>query len=466
MAGRRGPNHISTQRIRIAELAKKSPTMVLTTLAHHIDLQWMYEAYILTRKDGAVGVDEITHEMYKENLNENLKALLERCKSGRYRAQLLKRAYIPKDDGQKRPIGITAFEDKILQRALTMVLEQVYEQDFYDFSYGFRPGRSQHQALEAMRDATWKVSGGWVLSVDIKGYFDTIDHQHLRNFLDLRVRDGVIRRTIDKWLRAGVLEEGEISYSDVGTPQGGVISPLISNIFLHHLLDDWFVKQVCPKMKGSAELFRFADDFIMVFSSEEDARRVHRVLIKRFEKYGLEIHPEKTKLIDFRRPVYMTNRKVPHEKKPGVVDFLGFTLYWGKSRNGKWMITRKTNGKRLRRCIRKIKSWCRKNRHRKLMEQHKILSQKLEGHYQYFGVTGNMRKVKEFHQAVRMIWKRWLSRRSQQRHLTWEAYFNKLDANPLPKPHLPKSVFNSQRTSLSEEPYESTFKYGSVGGVR
>lgn len=443
MAGRSGPNHISTERIRIAELARRKPGMVLTTLAHHIDLQWMYEAYILARKDGAVGVDGVTGDRYKENLHENLKALLEAFKSGRYRAHPVKRAYITKDDGSQRPIGITTFEDKILQRANAMVLEQVYEQDFYEFSYGFRPGKSQHQALEAVREGARKVSGGWVLSVDIKGYFDSIDHHHLRNFLDLRVRDGVIRRTIDKWLRAGTLEAGEISYTEVGTPQGGVISPLISNIFLHHLLDKWFVELVCPRLRASAKLFRYADDFIIVFAREEDARRTHRVLVKRFEKYGLTIHPEKTKLVDFRRPRSRATTKVPRDKGPGVIDFLGFTLYWGKSRKGNWVITRKTADKRLRRCIKVITSWCRENRHRKRMEQYRILCDKLKGHYQYFGVTGNMRMLSLFFHAVKRAWKKWLSRRSEQRHLSWVEFYRKLEANPLPPPHIPKSVYRS-----------------------
>ncbi len=443
MAGRRGPNHIITERIRIAEKARKAPGMVLTTLAHHIDLQWMYEAYILTRKDGAVGVDEVTGQMYKENLNQNLKSLLEGFKSGSYRAQPVKRAYIPKDDGKLRPVGVTAFEDKILQRAVVMVLEQVYEQDFYDFSYGFRPGKSQHQALEALREAARKVCGGWVLTVDIKGYFDNISHKYLRKFLDLRVRDGVIRRMIDKWLRAGICEAGRVSYTEIGTPQGGVISPLISNIFLHHLLDKWFVEQVCPRLKGSAELVRFADDFNMVFDREEDARYVSRVLKEHFAENGLEVHPEKTSLIDFRRPVGRATRKVPRHKRPGLIEFLGFGLYWGKSRKGNWVIMRKTADKRLRRCIKKIGIWCRENRHRKRMEQHRILAQKLEGHYQYFGVTGNMRMLKRFYFAVRLLWKKWLSRRSQQRHLMWKTYFRKLKANPLPLPHIPKSVYHS-----------------------
>jgi len=271
MAVRQGPNHISTQRIRIAKLAKENPERVFTALHHYIDLQWMYEAYILTRKDGAVGIDGVTANEYRKNLKENLQRLLEQFKSGRYRAPLIRRVNIPKGDGSKtRPIGITTFEDKILQRAVVMILEQIYEQDFYDFSYGFRPGRSQHMALKALRDGRWKKDGYWVLSVDVKGYFDNIDHKLLRGFLDQRVRDGVIRRMIDKWLNAGITEEGQVTYSETGTPQGGVVSPVVSNIFLHHVLDKWFVESVGPRMKGRSQIVRFADDFVILFSREDD----------------------------------------------------------------------------------------------------------------------------------------------------------------------------------------------------
>jgi len=441
MAVRQGPNHISTQRIRIAQLAKKNPNRVFTALHHYIDLQWMYEAYILTRKDGAVGIDEVTAKEYKVNLNENLQNLLERFKSKRYRAPLIKRVHIPKGN-KTGPIGITTFEDKILQRAVAMVLEQIYEQDFHDFSYGFRPGRSQHMALKAVRDGLWKKDGYWVLSVDVKGYFDNINHKHLRGFLDQRVRDGVIRRMIDKWLKAGITEQGQVTYSDVGTPQGGVVSPLISNVFLHHVLDNWFEEAVLPRMVGRAQIVRFADDFLILFSREDDARRVLDVLPKRFSKYGLEIHPEKTRLVRMYPPIPRRGQK-PQGRKRETLDFLGFTLYWGKLRNGKWAVLPKTSRGRLIRCLKVISAWCRSNMHRKIKHQSEDLAKKLMGHYQYYGVSFNHRSMGYFHFQTRRIWKYWLSRRSGKKHLSWESFARKTERHPLPQPRITKSFMNS-----------------------
>src|SRR3990172_5790224 len=298
-----GSTPISTKLERIAKLAREAPGMALTTLAHHIDIDWLKEAYRRTRKDGATGVDGQTAEEYAVNLEGNLRELLERAKSGAYRAPPVRRVHIPKGDGsQTRPIGIPAFEDKVLQRAVAMVLEAVYERDFLDCSYGFRPGRSAHQALEVLQHETVCMAGGWVLEVDIRKFFDTLDHGHLSEILCRRVRDGVLLRLIGKWLNAGVLEDGQLSHPEAGTPQGGVISPLLANVYLHEVLDVWFERDVKPRLRGGAFLVRYADDAALVFSREDDARRVMEVLPKRFGKYGLALHPEKTRLVEFRRP--------------------------------------------------------------------------------------------------------------------------------------------------------------------
>jgi group II intron reverse transcriptase/maturase len=336
MANTKRFEDISTRLQHIAELARKGRDWVLTTLAHHIDVDLLREAFRRTRKDGASGVDGQTAEEYVANLEENLQSLESRFKSGTYCAPPVRRTYIPKADGKKtRPIGIPTFEDKVLQRALTMVLESVYEQDFLDCSYGFRPGRSSHQALEALWKGLMNMGGGWVLEVDIKGFFDSLDHKHLRDFLDQRVRDGVIRRAIGKWLNAGVLEEGSLRYPETGSPQGGVISPLLANIYLHEVLDKWFERDVKPRLRGRAFIIRYADDFVIVFPLEEDARRVLEVLPKRFGKYGLELHPEKTRLIPFRRPVQKPGTRDDIDKTaPGSFDLLGFTHFWGTSRKG------------------------------------------------------------------------------------------------------------------------------------
>lgn len=440
MAVRQGPNHILTQRIRIAQLAERYPNEALTALHHYIDLQWMYEAYILTRKDGAVGIDGITAKEYQANLDENLRGLLERFKSGRYRAPHIKRVHIPKgDSGKTRPIGITTFEDKILQRAVVMVLEVIYEREFFDFSYGFRPNRSQHMALRAVRDGGWKKDGYWALEVDVKGYFDSIDHSHLRGFLDQRVRDGVIRRMIDKWLKAGVAEGGEVTYSEAGTPQGGVVSPLVSNIFLHHVLDKWFVEDVSPRLRGRAQIIRFADDFLILFSREDDARRVLKALYMRFEKYDLQIHPEKTRLVRMFPPISTDGH--PGGGERGTLDFLGFTLYWGKLRNGNWAVLPKTSKKRLNRCIKEIAVWCKTNMHRKIRDQSRDLAKKVVGHYQYYGVSFNSRALSNFLHQVTRRWKYWLTRRSGRKHLNWEAFCRKTEKYPLPRPKIMKPLY-------------------------
>ncbi len=294
MPGTPRPDSVSTRQQRIAELARKCPDMAFTTLAHHIDITWLRKAYDLTRKDGAVGVDGQTAADYEANLMDNLQDLLNRAKSGTYVAPPVRRVRIPKpgSPGETRPLGIPTFEDKILQRAVLMVLEPVYETDFLNVSHGFRPKRGAHGALAALRQQAMKLGGDWIVDVDLRKFFDTIDHGHLREFLKRRVRDGVILRLIGKWLNAGVLDEGVLTISEEGTPQGGVVSPLLANITLHYVLDEWFEKEVRPRLKGHAFLIRYADDFVIGVAREDDARRILEVLPKRMSKYGLTIHPE------------------------------------------------------------------------------------------------------------------------------------------------------------------------------
>jgi len=438
MAGTSSPQTVSTKLQRIAELARAAPDMEFTTLAHHIDYEWLLEAYRRTRKDGATGVDHQTAEEYAQNLEENLRSLLNRVKSGTYRAPAVRRVNIPKGDGsQTRPIGIPTFEDKILQRAVLMVLEAVYEQDFYDFSYGFRRRRSAHQALDNLQNGLVKMAGGWVLEVDIKKFFDTLDHEHLREILRQRVRDGVLLRLIGKWLNAGVLEGLELSYPEAGTPQGGVISPLLANIYLHTVLDTWFERDVQPRLRGKAWLIRFADDFVIVFAREDDARRVSEVLPKRFARYGLELHPDKTRLLDFRRPD-RKNDKDDDDKGPGTFDLLGFTHVWGRSRRGKWVVQKRTASNRLSRSLHRVRVWCRIHRHRPVGWQHSKLIQKLRGHYAYYGVTGNTRALQRFFWEVVAGWRKWLARRSRAAHrtCTWQWMRRLLQRLPLPLPRV------------------------------
>lgn len=411
--------------------------MTLTTLAHHIDVEWLHEAYRRTRKDGAVGVDGQSADAYGQQLESNLRSLLERAKSGSYRAPPVRRVYIPKGDGSQRPIGIPTFEDKVLQRAVAMVLEAVYEQDFLPCSFGFRPGRSAHQALKSLRDAMMEMHGGWVVEVDIRKFFDTLDHRHLREILGQRIRDGTLLRLMGKWLNAGVQEDGAIRASEVGTPQGGVISPLLANIYLHEVLDTWFEREVRPRLRGSATLVRYADDFVIVLSEEKDARRVMEVLPKRFGKYGLTLHPEKTRLVRFKQPPrFSPPQGGGGEEDPGTFDLLGFTHLWALSRKGNWVVKQHTAADRLARALRRVTDWCRLNRHRPVREQSQALNAKVRGHYAYFGIEGNSSLIASFTHFVAKAWHKWLARRSRKRTLTWAAMRQLLERYPLPPPRL------------------------------
>lgn len=411
--------------------------MVLTSLAHHIDVVFLEEAYRRTRKDGAAGVDGQTAADYAVDLEGNLQRLLDRFKSGQYRAPAVRRVHIPKGDGRKtRPIGIPTFEDKVLQRAVAMVLEAVYEQDFLDCSYGFRPGRSAHMALEVLWKGTMDLEGGWVLELDIESFFDTVDHAHLRSFLDQRVRDGVIRRAIGKWLNAGVLEEGAVRRSEAGTPQGGVISPLLANIYLHHVLDVWFAEVVRSRLNGRALLVRYADDAVIVFDNESDAKRVLGVLPKRFGKFGLRLHPDKTRLVDFRRP----SGGGRHPEGGNGFSILGFTHYWATSRKGHPVVKRKTAASSLSSALKRIGQWCRIYRHRPVAAQHAALVRKVRGHYAYFGITGNSRSLSNFVGQVQRRWRYWLARRGGRRTMPWERFSQLLKRYALPSPRIVHSV--------------------------
>ena len=431
--------NVLTKQNRIAEIAKKYRDQALVSLHHHMDKDWMQESFKRIKPDTSPGVDGQTLAMYEENLDHNLQDLLERAKSGSYVAPPVKRVYIPKGNGrEQRPIGIPTVEDRILQRAVLQVLEPVFETDFFDFSYGFRTGKSPHDAVDYLWKQIYQQNIGWVIDIDIRKFFDTMDHQHLRTFLRQRVQDGVITRLIGKWLKAGVLERGAISYNDEGSPQGGVISPLLSNIYLHEVLDRWFAKEIMPLLKGRAIIVRFADDCVLGFENQHDAERVFKVLPKRFAKFGLQLHPDKTKLIPFSKPPKGNDKGTG---KRSTFNFLGFTFYWGKSRKGNWVVMRKTAKDRLQRSISQINLWCKLNRHATLSVQCKILNSKLRGHYHYYGITGNYRSLRVFYLQVARHWMKWLSRRSN-RKLSWNR-FNMLTRNTfsLATPKIYHSVY-------------------------
>lgn len=430
----RSSEPISTRLQRIAWRAKRHPDEALTSLAHFIDEDWLDEAYRRTRKDGVSGIDGRTADDFEQDRGGNVRSLLDRAKSGCYRAPPVRRAYIPKGVGcETRPLGIPTFEDKVLQRAVAMVLEAIYEPVFHSGSYGFRPRRSAHQALEATWQGLMNTGGGWVLEVDIRQFFDTVDHQQIREVLRQRVRDGVLLRLISKWLKAGALEEGQWQRIPRGTPQGGVISPILANIFLHEVLDQWFEHTVKPRLRGRAQLVRFADDAVLLFDREEDARRVMAVLPKRFDKYGLHLHPEKTRLVSFRRPPHGVKRPKP---KPETFDLLGFTHYWGRSRRGMWVVKRKTAKDRFSRVLKAINQWCWQNRHRTVPEQWGALCRKLRGLYAFYGISGNIPSLRSLRYEVLCLWWKWLGRRSQKGRMPWSRFQAILRAFPLPLPRV------------------------------
>ena len=461
--------NISTQLRQIAEQAIQNPEMVFTTLIHRMDVNFLWEAYNRLRKDGAPGLSGKTVKEYGENLESKLIELHERLKDKSYVAQMIKRVWIEKDGGKKRPIGLLETEDKIVQKAVSMLLSAVFEQDFYPFSYGFREGFNAHQALGEIREQCSKMGINWIVDADVSGFpaiapcialppasmqsFDNIDKGLLLGFIKQRVNDGGLIRLIGKWLNVGVMDGDQITYSDKGTPQGGTISPVLANIFLHYVLDEWFVKEVQPRLKGYSFISRFADDFVIGCQLEDDvhgctnaamawmprsgdARTVMEILPKRFGKYGLEIHPEKSSLISFGRPAANS----PAGKGDSTFDFLGFTHYWARSRQGNWVIKRMTAQKKVRKTVQSIWDWCKKNRHMELDKQYRILCSKLRGHFQYFGVRCNSRSMETvFFNAVRS-WKYWLTRRSRKKALNWEKFKKLLDIFPLPTPKIVHNI--------------------------
>jgi len=422
---------VSTRLAQIAEQSKREPARVFTTLVHHLDEDFLGEALHQLRKDAAAGIDQMTVAEYSQNLKENISALHQRLVNRTYRAQPAKRVWIPKADGSQRPLAILVLEDKIVQRAVVMLLEAVYEPHFHAFSYGFRRQRSAHGALSYLRDQCLKLGINWIIDADIAKFFDTIEPTHLRTILQRRVNDGAILRLIGMWMHVGVLEEGKVVRSETGTPQGGVISPILANIFLHTVLDEWFETTVRPRMGGNCFLVRFADDFVMGYALKGDAEKVFRVLPKRFERFGLSIHPEKSRLVQFSRPYWRQG------KGPGTFAFLGFDHYWDKTRSGGWTIKRKTQGKRLRRFLSGLHEWCRVNRHLNIVEQYQTLKSKLRGHYQYYGVRGNYKMLEVVYEHAEAVWKRWLGRRSSKHQLNWEQWMVRWQAIcPLPKPRI------------------------------
>jgi group II intron reverse transcriptase/maturase len=424
--------------LKVRERAKRDPDARFNSLAHLLDLGALERAYDRIRKDAAVGIDGITKEQYGQQLEANLRGLHERLRTKRYRHQPILRVHIPKAPGKTRPIGISSLEDKIVQGALREVLEAIYEQDFLDCSYGFRPERSAHDALRAVDQMAFREGITVILEADIQAFFDSVDRTRLLEMLQNRVADPSFLRLVSKCLHVGVLDGEAFTRPDEGTAQGSIISPMFGNVYLHYVLDLWFEREIRPQLAGHARLIRYADDFVVGFERQEDAVRVLELLRQRMAEYGLTLHPEKTRLIPFARPAQGKNGG----SGPGALDFLGFTIFWSRTRRGGWRLGMKTRKARVQRAFKAISEWCRRHRHDPLTDQHAALSRRLRGHYQYFGVNGNMRSLMNiWHESMRR-WFKWLRRRSQRRNrLTWKRFNAYLKAFPLPQPRITVTIW-------------------------
>ena len=426
--------------LRVMERARRNPHERQFSLAYLIDVESLKLAYHRIRKKAAVGVDGVTKELYGQDLEDNLQNLHQRLKTMKYRHQPILRVHIPKDKNRKRPIGISCLEDKIVQGALTEILGAIYEQDFLEGSFGFRPKRSAHDALRELHRVARKGGANVIFEADVKSFFDKVHRRTMLEMLGERIADKSFMRLVGKCLNVGVLDGQVFTRPDEGTVQGSIISPMLGNIYLHNVLDKWFEEQVKPRLRGEATLIRYCDDFIICFEHMDDAKRVESVLHKRFEKYHLSLHPEKTRLIDFRRP--------PLDQKggkgPGNFDFLGFTMYWRRNRKGPgWHLASKTRSARLSQTVQTIYDLCRRQRHEPIAVQHKALVSRIRGHFGYFGVNENQKCLKSLVYWSKKAWHKWLNRRSQRASLNWKRFLDLYKDYPFPNPNVYVNIWES-----------------------
>ena len=427
---------METKLARIAEIAKSKPKEKFTSLYHLLNKEMFLQCHQEIARDKAAGVDEVTKEEYEKNLEENFTNLVERLKKHSYKPQPALRVYIPKDGGkEQRPLGMLAYEDKIVQQGLNKIMKAIYEQDFLNCSYGFRPGLNCHDALRELgRIIMGKIN--YVVDADIRGFFNNVDHEWLLKFLGERIADPNIIRLINRFLKAGVMEAGRLEPTTVGTQQGGIISPILANIYLHYVLDLWFEKAIRPACHGEARLVRYADDFVCCFQYKEEAEQFYKLLKERLSKFKLEVAENKSKVIMFGR-FAETDRKKLGMGKPETFDFLGFTHYCGKSKSGKFKLKRKTSKKKIKAKVRAFKLWMmRVKNDRKIHEIFETTKAKLRGHYNYYGITDNYRMNEQYQWIVTRLLFKWLNRRSQRKSFSWEKFNIYLEQNPLPDPKI------------------------------
>jgi len=415
--------------------ARRDQTFKFTSLAHLLDVEYFRDCYQSLNRNRAVGIDNISWQEYGADLDKNLERLVSRLKRKKYKPIPARRVYIPKNDKETRPLGIPALENKIVERGITWILESIYEQDFLDCSYGFRPERNCHQALKQLHDLITFQPVNHIVEADIKGFFDNVDHDKLMDFIRIRIADTALLNLIDRFLKAGYIDDGQLVTSDKGTPQGSILSPMLANIFLHYVLDEWFETTVKNQVRGFCELVRYADDFICVVRYADDAKRIEQALKNRFNKYGLEIHPTKSRKITFGR--FERENAGKQNRRPNTFDFLGFTHYCDTSRKGNFKLERKTSRKKFSaKCV-EMNNWLRSIRNQvKTKDWWKILAAKLRGHFRYYGVSGNYVSIARFYTLTIKMARKWLNRRSQKRKMSWAKFTEYLAHYPLPQPRI------------------------------
>jgi group II intron reverse transcriptase/maturase len=431
---------VETKVARIADMAKTDPNLRFTSIGHLINEDMLRECHKRMKAGKATGVDGVTKAVYEQNLETNLTRLVERMKKKSYRPQPARRTYIPKDEHNTRPLGIPTYEDKLVQMALKRLLEAIYEQDFLDHSYGFRPKRGMHDALKRVTHIVEKEQMNYVVDADIKGFFNHVDHDWLMKFLDKRVGDSNIHRLVKRMLIAGIQEDGMFEATEEGTPQGSAASPLLANIYLHYVLDVWFEQAVKKQVKGRAAMVRFADDFTCMFQYQEDAQRFYHALCKRLEKFNLTVAEGKTKIIRFGRYAEVVARK-EGLGKPETFDFLGFTHYCGRSRTGHFRVKRQTSRKKFKQKVKAFDEWMKLVRHKKFAETLPIIRAKLLGHYRYYGITDNFERMKAFELLAMKSMYKWLNRRSQRNSYSKTEFYAFIQRCGLPKPRIFVNIY-------------------------
>jgi group II intron reverse transcriptase/maturase len=422
--------------------ARRDPDFQFTSLAHLLNVDYLRDCYKSLNRNKAVGIDDVSWEDYGKDLDENLELLVSRLKRKKYKPIPARRVYIPKNETEKRPLGISALENKIVERGITWILESIYEQDFLDCSYGYRPKRNCHQALKTLNELIMFQPVNHIVEADITGFFDNVSHEKLMEFIQIRIKDTTLLNLIKKFLQAGYIDEGVLVKSDTGTPQGSIISPMLANIFLHYVLDTWFETMVKSHVRGFCEIVRFADDFVCVVRYANDAARIERGLRNRFNKYGLEIHPTKSRNISFGR--FERENAKTQNRRANTFDFLGFTHYCDWSRKGNFKVGRKTSRKKYSAKCREMNAWLKAVRNQvKTKEWWKTLQAKLRGHFQYYGVSENYNGIVRFHKFTLRAVRQWMNRRSQKRKMSWDRFTKYLEHYPLPKPKIVHSLYVS-----------------------